>query len=400
MLHSISFVSYCIWGILRGASPLALLGKRGIDMTKRLFFIYVCCLAQIATAGAFMDICASSHKSPSQSAFFENVFAKTNTSSCQAAFDKISSTKSLSLDDSRIHDLSPLEGFHAITSIDIESANLWDISALGTLENLRFLILENTGPVDFQPLRKLQSLKSVAFFHADNVYLEDNLAILQRIPSLTDLYLRAMQLSDVSQAIIGKMTQLRVLHITTAPSLRDIEFLRGLKGLTVLNISGTNVVDIAPIATFTALKSLWLVRTPVSDLAPLAQSCGQLVSIALHQSLVSDFTPLRSCKNAKVMWLSGLHIRDIPDLSHNPRLSQLSLDRNLIADLTPLAAYKSITYLNLEHNAITDLSPLKDLSSLTRLRMVGNPLGTTIPKIEANCPTDGSSAAVTAFCQP
>jgi hypothetical protein len=74
----------------------------------------------------------------------------------------------------------------------------------------------------------------------------------------------------------------------------------------VLDLYGTGVSDLTPLAGLTGLHTLHLSRTDVSDLAPLAALTG-LQSLYLYGTGVSDLTPLAG--------LTGLHTLHLSDTS-------------------------------------------------------------------------------------
>jgi internalin A len=61
------------------------------------------------------------------------------------------------------------------------------------------------------------------------------------------------------------------------------------------------------------------------------------------------------------------------------QLTEAWLSDNNIADLTPLAGWKSIEYLHLSNNPITDITPLAHLSTLVQVHLVGCPVTTFAP---------------------
>lgn len=57
-----------------------------------------------------------------------------------------------------------------------------------------------------------------------------------------------------------------------------------------------------------------------------------------------------------------------------PALKMLSLSRNEIRDVAPLAELAGLRYLFLEKNCINDVAPLCELKALKQLWLYGNPL--------------------------
>ena len=67
---------------------------------------------------------------------------------------------------------------------------------------------------------------------------------------------------------IATLTTLESLNLTST-NVTDLAPLAGLQALQSLNLSGTNVTDLAALAVFPALRSLNLQGTKVTDLRPL-----------------------------------------------------------------------------------------------------------------------------------
>ncbi len=64
----------------------------------------------------------------------------------------------------------------------------------------------------------------------------------------------------------------------------------------------------------------------------------------------------------------------VAQLKRFPRLKMLSLSRNNISDVGPLAELSGLRYLFLEKNHISDPRPLCELKSLKQLWLYNNPL--------------------------
>ena len=65
----------------------------------------------------------------------------------------------------------------------------------------------------------------------------------------------------------------------------------------------------------------------------------------------------------------------VVELKRLPQLKELSLARNEITDVAPLAGLPGLRYLHLEKNRISQLGPLCELKVLKQLWLYGNPLG-------------------------
>jgi hypothetical protein len=128
------------------------------------------------------------------------------------------------------------------------------------------------------------------------------------------------------------------------PALRT----RVLVNAITLDLSGTQVSDLTPLAGLTGLQTLDLCGTEVSDLTPLAGLTG-LQTLDLSGTEVSDLTPLAG--------LTGLQ--------------KLDLRHTQVSDLTPLAGLTGLQKLDLRGTQVSDLTPLAGLTGLQRLYLFG-----------------------------
>lgn len=119
------------------------------------------------------------------------------------------------------------------------------------------------------------------------------------------------------------------------PSIAELTELR------VLDLSNTQVSDIAPLATLTQLTRLLLDNTQVSDIASLA-TLTQLTALSLGNTQVSDIAPLAALT----------------------RLTVLSLNNTQVSDIAPLAALTQLTTLRLNNTQAHDLRSLRRLTRL------------------------------------
>jgi hypothetical protein len=113
-----------------------------------------------------------------------------------------------------------------------------------------------------------------------------------------------------------------MLDFRDRSELTDLGFVEHLPRLCSLDLTGTGVRDLAPLAAAQRLARLTLMRTAVDDLSPLA---------------------------------------------HLPALAALNIDRTAVDDLSPLAGSTTLERLDIGPTPIADLAPLGRLPNLTVL---------------------------------
>ncbi len=122
-------------------------------------------------------------------------------------------------EESLIHDLSGLESFSNLETLDLSNHAISDISPLRGLTKLSALSLAGSPVADISPLSELTNLKV--------------------------LILSGCQASDYS-------------------------VLANLVGLEVLMLDGSTISDLTPLSELTSLRQLYLADAPLEDLSPLA----------------------------------------------------------------------------------------------------------------------------------
>jgi hypothetical protein len=143
-------------------------------------------------------------------------------------------------------------------------------------------------------------------------------------------------------------------------------------GAEKLSIANAPVKDAQALEPFVNLRVLDLSGTQISDIAPLARLTW-LEELNLSNSGVKDFKALASLKNLRYLNLSYLKLTALPaGLSALPKLEELHFSNNEVADLSPLANATSLHKLNFVVNQVTDLTPLKNLANLEELRFSKN----------------------------
>ena len=100
--------------------------------------------------------------------------------------------------------------------------------------------------------------------------------------------------------------------------------IRTLTALESLDLMHSQVSDLNPLSGLTALESLYLRGTQVSDLTPLS-GLKELESLDLGDTQVSDLTPLSGLTALESLYLSGTQVSDLEPLRGMERLEYLDL---------------------------------------------------------------------------
>ncbi|WP_424967517.1 leucine-rich repeat domain-containing protein [Dinoroseobacter sp. S375] len=186
--------------------------------------------------------------------------------------------------------------------------------------------------------------------------------------SVTDAAARAFAAAEaeIERVIAAKLTE---FNFNRKPfrALRDIPAqISEVVGLHYVNLSNTQVVDIAPLAAVSGLRTLDLSASQVTNLAPLAEITG-LQSLSLKNTQVADIEPLAGISELRVLQLGNTRVADTNPLAGIAGLQSLSLNTTQVADIAPLAGTNGLQNLSLNNTQVTDIAPL---AGMTRLQIL------------------------------
>ena len=184
----------------------------------------------------------------------------------------------------------------SLTSLDLSSTKVIDISALSKLTNLLSLDLSNTQVKDISALSKLTNLIS--------------------------LDLSNTQVKDISALV----------------NLTSVKFLR---------LSDTQIKDISALSNLTNLKYLKLNDTQVKDISALS-NLTTLEYLRLNDTQVKDISALSNLIELRILYLNGTQVNDISALSNLRNLGTLDLSRNEIKNLGVLSRLEHLKRLNIQ----------------------------------------------------
>ena len=104
-----------------------------------------------------------------------------------------------------------------------------------------------------------------------------------------------------------------------------------------------------------------------------------IVEVSLTRNSISDMSPLAELTKLQYLHLRSNSISDISSLAGLTSLIDLDLSGNAIVDTSPLAELTNLTRLSLSSNTITDISVLASLTNLEELQLSRNPISDISP---------------------
>ncbi|NLI52877.1 MAG: leucine-rich repeat domain-containing protein [Clostridiales bacterium] len=160
-------------------------------------------------------------------------------------------------EETQIKDISGLENFKNLESLDLSFHAVSDISPLAGLSKLTSLTLGGNPVADLSPLSGLTQLSRLALFNC----VADDYSPLENLENLREVMLDYSTITDLSE-------------------------LSGLTGLQRLTLTNTQLSDVSPLSALTSLRYLSLENCPITDFSPLIEIYPNLVEC--------DFTMIAS----------------------------------------------------------------------------------------------------------
>ena len=114
-------------------------------------------------------------------------------------------------------------------------------------------------------------------------------------------------------------THVRSLDFAGDNGLGSLRLFANLINLQYLNLAGTQVADLTPLAALTNLERLNLGGTQVAGVTPLA-ALTNLQSLYLSSTQVADVAPLAALTNLQTLDLRGTRVTDFSPVRHVPEL--------------------------------------------------------------------------------
>ena len=226
---------------------------------------------------------------------------------------------------------------------------------------------------------------------APQALLEEIIPLFRAVGPLVELDLSGTRVTDL--APLAKLSELQSLDLgerfrftdratrpqyTEAAPVADAAPLAGLTNLQALDLSSTQVADAAPLAGLTNLQWLDLSGTQVADAAPLA-GLTNLQALDLSGTQVADAAPLAGLTNLQSLYLSGTQVADAAPLAGLTNLQWLDLSGTQVADAAPLAGLTNLQWLDLSGTQVADAAPLAGLTNLQWLDLSGTQVADAAP---------------------
>ena len=272
----------------------------------------------------------------------------------------------------KVEDIYPLLSLGEMEYLDADGNRISDISVLEYLPELEELWLNKNPLRSFEPLRALKKLVRLGL--AETGLDDDGLDCLLEMTALKELNIKSNE--DLTLAKFEELQKAIPACVIGHDELRsvirlgELEFDADAEEIVAFS---QDISDLSPLKDCKELRVLVLTRNQITDLSPLG-GLTELEMLYLEDNRVTDLSPLAGCAKLKKLYLDDNSVSDLSPLAGCTSLETLSLAGNRLSELRGVGKLTNLRTLNLEKNTITDLSPLYELKQLERLQLSGNGL--------------------------
>lgn len=172
--------------------------------------------------------------------------------------------------------------------------------------------------------------------------------------------------------------------------IKSLEGLEYAVNMTILDLTGNEVIDLTPLKKCKNLKTLelddqYLAESDqyLKDITPLKE-LTKLKKLVLKNNKIEDLSAIGSLTDLEELDLYGNRgIKSIDGFENLKKLKKLILNRTGgITDISPLKECKDLEELSIQSNKISSIEALKDHEKLTLLDISGNKQITDLSPLE------------------
>lgn len=287
-----------------------------------------------------------------------------------------------------VTDYSDLSRLTFLDTLVMEDPELNGLQMLSSLTQLRNLCIRNC-PLSATDLSIIGALPNLEFLILTDCSLT-NISGLSNASRLVSLDLRNNAIKDLSP--LSFLENLSVVNLSSN-ALTNLSPLSALENLTVLDVSYNSLTSLVPLATCpklttlvasnnqigampvfndtTVLTSLELSNNDLTDISALDQYTS-LTGLALSYNQITDVSSLAALDRLTVVDISHNEITALPTWSKSCALVEIDASYNKINSVYPLSGLMKLNYVTLDHNKISNINSLADCRMLVRVSVFGN----------------------------
>lgn len=279
---------------------------------------------------------------------------------------KIPYLKKLSINKFNLPDLSFLEGFTKLETLDLSGCRLpaESLQILETLPSIENLLISDCGFSTIEPLKNVTTLKRLDL--SNNTIR--NLEVLSGMPNLEEVNLKHNALTDLS-ALSG-LTGLKRLDVSFN-SLTSLEALAGCTALNFLDAENNQIESLSGVENMTGLTYLSVNYNQISHVDRL-QNLTAMETLKIANNAISDISALAGMTQLDSFYFAHNEISELPAWPEGSLLRIIDGANNKLTSIEPLSVMKELAYVYLDYNALTSVDPIADCVNLVQVNVYGN----------------------------
>ncbi|PGZ48229.1 internalin [Bacillus anthracis] len=160
--------------------------------------------------------------------------------------------------------------------------------------------------------------------------------------------------------------QIKELEVYVGKGINNLAGLEHMVNLEKFRLHESEVSDLSPIVNLNNLKFLDLYSNRIENIEPIV-GLNKIKELYLRNNKIIDLKPLSKLKKVRVLDLVGNKIEDIKPLFTMSSLGKLYLVNNNISDVTGIEQLNKVKELWIGNNNITNLESISKMESLTQL---------------------------------
>ena len=283
-----------------------------------------------------------------------------------ADLHKIPYLKKLSIHKYNLEDLSFLEGYTKLETLDLSGCRLPadSLKILETLPSIQNLILSDCGFSTIEPLAQVRTLLRIDL--SNNTIR--NLKVLSDMPELIELNLKHNALTDLT-ALSG-LTKLERLDVSFN-SLTTLAPLAGATGLQHLDAGNNQIEDLTGVESMPQLTFLSVEYNKISDVSILAGNT-ELHTLKIGNNSISDISALSTLAKLDGFYFSDNEISALPQWPEGSLLRIVDGANNQLESVEPLSVMTELAYVYLDYNALTSVDAIAGCTNLVQVNVYGN----------------------------
>ncbi|TXC90935.1 LPXTG cell wall anchor domain-containing protein [Metabacillus litoralis] len=294
--------------------------------------------------------------------------------------EPLTNLKTLILTDTTVTDLEPISSLSLLETLDIsfgQVTELNDLASLSSLKDLNISYLEDLASVE--PLQKLTQLTTLSMYGDSYFRLKSEVDQLERenLEIFHDesyyLYFDSIKVNE-TRAILNWSYEGEVEVASYEVLLGDKSFeLEATENtLTVNDLIENTQYNVKVNAYDSEDKVVGSIETTIKTLPAASGEKVIFNDSQLEKAIKAHFGLEREIYVSDMKELTELsierkRIKDLTGLEHATNLKYLYASRNIIEDISSISGLKALEGLYLDGNKISNFSALSELSNLTTL---------------------------------